>query len=110
MRSYAGADRVVHAKDKKTEISEQEKTRTPFSARTGLSALDECLDGFRRGQLVIVSGPPKNGKTLLCQNLSSRFTKQGHRCAWFEYELNYEEFLAKFPEGEIDFHLPNYMA
>ena len=109
LKNYKGFDRVVLAKDKMVEVAEDKLTRQPFTAKMGLPILDDCTDGFRRGQLVIVSGPPKNGKTLLCQNFTKKFTEQEHRCLWFEYELGAEEFLEKFPPDSLDFYLPNQM-
>lgn len=110
LREYQGPDRDIHAPLKHEEILAEMANRPPFSAKMGLPDLDTCTDGFRLGQLIVVSGPPKNGKTLLCQNLTTRFTEQGHRCLWLEYELNYEEFLAKFPAGQLDFYIPRIMA
>lgn len=110
LKEYAGPDRDSHAQEVSDVIAENALNRPKFSASMGLPALDRCVDGFRPGQLIIVSGPPKNGKTLLCQNLTTRFTDQGHRCLWFEYELNYEEFLAKFTRGTLDFYLPRIMG
>ncbi len=107
LKDYQGPDRVVESQEKWETVLEDKNNRPAFSASMGLPTLDTCTDGFRLGQLVIVSGPPKNGKTLLCQNLTSRFTNQKHRCVWFEYELNYEEFLGKFKKEDLDFYIPN---
>jgi replicative DNA helicase len=109
LKNYQGPDRVVHATELAERYAEERKNRPPFSATTGLPTIDACLDGFRKGQLVVVSGPPKNGKTLLCQTFTTRFTEQNHKCLWLEYELSGEEFLMKFPDGKLDFHLPNEM-
>ena len=62
LKAYLGADRVVLAEEKRVELDELRRTRPPFHAKTGISGLDECVDGFRRGQLIVVSGPPKQGK------------------------------------------------
>ena len=109
LKNYKGFDRVVLAKDKFAEIAEEKQYRQPWKAEMKLPILDQCADGFRRGQLVVVSGPPKNGKTLLCQNFTTKFTEQEHKCLWFEYELGAEEFLEKFPADGLDFYLPNQM-
>lgn len=109
LKNYTGSDRVIYAEDKKAEIEMEKKLRPAFSARTGIPMLDECVDGFRRGQLVVVSGPPKHGKTGLCQTFTIRFTEQGHKCLWFSYELGYEELFEKFPMDKLDFYLPNQL-
>lgn len=106
---YSGIDRVILAEDKKAEIAEERKNRAPFRAMMGIKGLDDCADGFRLGQLIVISGPPKNGKTQWCQTLTKRFTQQEHRCLWFSYELGYEELFEKFPMDTLDFYVPNYM-
>lgn len=109
LETYEGQDRVVLASDKLLEIQEQKKNRPHFSAKTEIPALDECTDGFRKGQLIIVSGPPKHGKTAFCQTLTKRFDKQGHKIVWFSYELGYEELFEKFPMENLSFYVPNYV-
>lgn len=109
---YHGPDKVILADEKFAEVKEQAANRPTFHAGTGIPALEECTDGFRLGQLVVVSGPPKNGKTLLCQNFTMRFQTENHKCLWLEYELGYEEFFEKFPKLKreaFDFYVPNVM-
>src|SRR3990167_10948743 len=64
LENCQGKDRIVLAEEKKAEILLERANRPPFMAKTGIPGLDECVDGFRKGQLVIVSGPPKHGKCL----------------------------------------------
>lgn len=109
LKNYTGDDRVIHAEEKRAEIEELKRTRPAFSAMTGIPMLDACMDGFRRGQLIVVSGPPKHGKTALCQTFTRRFTDQGLRCTWFSYEVGMEEMFEKFPMDKMDFYIPNYL-
>lgn len=109
LREYEGVDRVVLAEEKRAEIEEEKKTRPMFRVKTGIPLLDECVDGFRKGQLVIVSGPPKHGKTTLCQTFTKKFDEQGHKTMWFSYELGYEELFEKFPMKYLNFYVPNYL-
>lgn len=109
LSTYEGQDRVILAQDKWEEIKEQSKNRPAFSAKTEIPMLDECVDGFRKGQLVVVSGPPKHGKSSFCQTLTKRFDQQGHKIVWFSYELGYEELFEKFPMENLSFYVPNYM-
>jgi len=110
LKIYAGADRVVHAEDKRKELEELKKTRPKFAAMTGIEALDSCLDGFRKGWVVVVSGPPKQGKTLFCQGLTKKFADQNLKSLWFSYELGYEELFEKFPMDKLEFYVPNHLA
>lgn len=109
---YGGSDKVILADEKFDEIKSLRENRPAFHAGTGIPGLEDCTDGFRPGQLVIVSGPPKQGKTLLCQNFTMRFQTEGHKCLWLEWELGYEEFFEKFPKLKsltFDFYVPNTM-
>ena len=109
LKDYDGVDRVILAEEKKEEIEELKKNRPYFLAKTEIPMLDECVDGFRKGQLVIVSGPTKHGKTTFCQTLTKRFDEQGHKTLWFSYEVGYEELFEKFPMDNLSFYVPNYM-
>lgn len=112
LKTYKGEDRVIVAKDKLANIKQEALFRPPFKAVTGIPLLDECLDGFRLGQLIVISGPPKQGKSYLCQHFTMKFVDQGHQCLWLEYELGYEEFFERFPQHyqeKFDFLIPNYM-
>lgn len=109
LRVYEGSDRVILAEEKKEELKALQASRPVFSAKTMIPMLDDCVDGFRKGQLIIVSGPTKHGKTSLCQTFTKRFTDQGNRTLWFSYELGYEELFEKFPMEKLDFYLPNYL-
>lgn len=109
---YQGPDRVISADEKWASVKEESENRPAFQVKTSIPSLDDCIDGGRIGQLWIVSGPPKNGKTLLCQNFTMRFQEQSHKCLWLEYELGYEEFFEKFPKlssETFDFTVPNVM-
>jgi hypothetical protein len=50
------------------------------------------------GELVTISGPTKNGKTLLAQTLTVNFYKQKSPALWFTYEVPARQFLSQFPE------------
>lgn len=108
LKEYKGPDRVVYADDLFRELEEERKNIPPFIAKTGLVTLDETTEGFRKGQLIVLSGPPKNGKSQIAATFTSAFWKDS-RCLWFQFELAYYDFLSRFPvnpEGKIDFYIP----
>lgn len=109
LKKYKGDDLVIHAEIKKEEIEEERHSIPDFKATSDFPSLENCTEGFRKGQLVILSGPPKNGKTALCQTLTKQFVRGGARCLWFSYELGYRELFKKFPMDNLDFYVPNYM-
>lgn len=103
-------DKLVLAELKRQEIREAQKNIPKFRALSGIPSLDWCIEGFRKGQLVVVSGPPKNGKTAICTTFTKHFINQGFKCVWFSYELTYAEIFEKFPMESLDFYVPNYLA
>lgn len=109
LKLYKGNDRVVLASDKKKELDELSLFRPKFSVDMGFAELTDCIKHLGLGRLVVVSGPPKNGKTQLCQTLTKRFEEQGHKQLWFSYEVGYEELFSKFPMTNLNFYLPNYL-
>ncbi len=109
LKDYQGKDRIIYANDKWQEIQNEKQSRPPFRAMTGIPSLDSCVDGFRKGQLVVMSGPPKHGKSSMAQTFTKNFTDRGLKCLWFSYELGYEELFDKFPMEKMDFYVPNYM-
>ena len=110
LREYQGNDRIVLAEDKRKEIIEENKATVPFRGLTGFTFIDEATKGFRKGQLVVLSGPPKNGKTQICQTFTKKFCNDGMKVLWFSYELGYEELFEKFPMTNLDFYVPNYLS
>ncbi len=96
LREYQGRDRVVSS----FELAEilKNKPEPLFKINSGLPSLDNMTAGFCGGNLIIISGPTGNGKTLLAQTLTNYFAKKKHEPLWFSYELPPEELLSTFPE------------
>ena len=101
MKRYAGYDRVVQAKDIIAEMKED-----AGKLASGFDALDNYIDGFHAGQLVIVSGATGSGKTSFAQTLTHNFMSIGKQCLWFSYEVGMREFVRKMPEGIDTFYAP----
>jgi len=70
-----------------------------------MPTLDRYCDGFRDGELIVISGPTKHGKTLLAQSLTLVFVKQQEFPLWFTYEVPARQFLSQFPDLPL-FYLP----
>jgi hypothetical protein len=63
-----------------------------------IPSLDSAIEDFRDGELIVISGPTKNGKTLLAQTLTANFVKQQYFPLWFSYEVPARQFLSQFPD------------
>jgi replicative DNA helicase len=70
-----------------------------------INGFDQACQGFRDGELIIISGPTKMGKTLLAQTLTANFCKQKEISGWFSYEVPARQFLEQFPELPL-FYMP----
>ena len=105
-------DKIITIEEKIEEIKERAKNRPAFKASVGIAALDSCLDGFRKGQIVVIGGAPKHGKTSLGLSFTKSFVEEGHKVLWFEFEVSEEEFTEKIPPsiiGKFQFFLPKHL-
>ena len=106
LSQYEGEDKVISSYEMKALLDDQKQPEVHFFS--GIPSLDKYTGGFRGGQLIIISGYTKHGKTLLAQTLCHNFLKQQIYSLWFSYELMPKEFLEKFPELPL-FYLPQKM-
>jgi replicative DNA helicase len=73
------------------KISDAEKDWGKVSGlSTGFPSLDAAIGGLKRGELILIGGKPKNGKTALAQNIATQVAKQ-HRVLFITLELLAEQ-------------------
>ena len=80
-----------------------------WCARPKFTALAQFIEGFYGGELTVLTGPTKNGKTLLAQTLTHHFAQDNIKCLWFSYEVPARQFLAQFGEDLPLFWLPDQL-
>jgi predicted ATP-dependent serine protease len=68
-----------------------------FNVRCGIPGIDDAMGGFQDGELIVVSGETKMGKTLLCQSISVGFARGQYFPLWFSFEVPARHFLDRFP-------------
>jgi archaellum biogenesis ATPase FlaH len=93
---YEGEDKVISSHEMSVIL--KEKPQSIINIKSYIPSLDAAIDGFREGELIVISGPTKNGKTLLGQSLTSAFIRQQYYPLWFSYEVPVRQFLNSFPE------------
>lgn len=93
LKDYRGDDQIVTSYDLQ-EILKQEVPLKVFNSK--IPSLDTAIEGFEPGELIVISGPRKSGKTLLAQSLTQSFIDQEVRSLWFSYELTPRQFLSRF--------------
>lgn len=100
LSKYDKEDRVISSYEMTAEL---EKQKPVFTIKSGIPFLDEHLQGFQGGELIVVSGVTKHGKTTFCRTLTDGFVKQKEFPLWIQYELPARQFLASYPEVPLIF-------
>jgi replicative DNA helicase len=91
---YDGEDRVVSAHEMALKFTE--KDQFTINVKSGIPSLDYYCEGFRDGELITISGPTKQGKTLLAQSFTHNFSKLHHPPLWFSFEVPAKQFINQF--------------
>lgn len=105
---YEGDDRIISSHELQEELIEERKKQR-LKIKTNIPRLDEILDGFREGNLIVVSAPTKQGKTTLCQTFTIEFAKDKVQTLWFSYEVPLCEFMEKFQDNIPLFYIPKQL-
>jgi len=67
------------------------------------TVLNQAVDGFQEGELYVIGGPTKSGKTLLLQSLTYAISQLDVGCLWFSYEMPTRQFIESFPDDMFPF-------
>jgi len=103
LKEYDGPDKVITSHEMSLLLAEE--TSSWIAVKSRMPTLDRYCDGFRDGELIVISGPTKHGKTLLAQSLTLAFVKQQEFPLWFTFEVPARQFLSQFPDLPL-FYLP----
>src|SRR3990167_8277354 len=106
LESYASEDKVISFGELLEEINAGRALNANVKFYAKIPALDALTDGFRMGQLNVLSAPTGNGKTAFLQDLTRTFTDQGVPCLWFSYEMPPAELGERFGDSVPKFYLP----
>ena len=102
--NYVGDDKVITSHELQARLDAVKKS--PYiCVKTGINGIDAAIESAQDGELYIISGPTKNGKTLLAQTFTKNFSNAGEYCTWFSYEVPGRQFLSQFPLLPM-FYLP----
>jgi predicted ATP-dependent serine protease len=96
LANYNGPDKVISSHEMKASLEMKKASMIHVNSR--IPTLDSLTGGFQDGELITISGPTKNGKTLLAQTLTVNFASQNKPSLWFTYEVPARQFLSQFPE------------
>lgn len=96
LNDYDGDDKVISSHEMRLILSKDEATSV--NVMSNIPGIDDACEGFRGGELIAISGPTKNGKTLLAQTFTVSFAKQFFYPLWFSFEVPARQFLSQFSD------------
>jgi len=100
---YDGPDRVVSS----IEMAEIFKNRPPLPKhKTGIFSLDQAIDGFEAGEVIVISGPTGHGKTLLCDAIMTNLRKESKFSLFFTFEVSPQKVILNHNTPDSVIFLP----
>lgn len=96
LKEYSGDDQIISSHEMDPKL--KESPDSIIRVKSFIPSLDTAIEDFRDGELIVISGATKMGKTLLAQTLTMNFEKQQHFSLWFSFEVPARQFLSQFPE------------
>lgn len=79
------------------EASQERRQRgEDLGLLTGFKRIDEITKGFKGGQLIVVAGRAKMGKTIWCCNLTLSCLKQRKAALYYSFEMRPDELADRF--------------
>ena len=106
LKEYNGDVRCVTSYEMLDILHARKATTDVVRLRSGLPRLDSLLTSFDGGELTVISGFTKHGKTLFAQTLTQNFSDESHKALWFSFEIPAEQFLKQFDDPLPLFILP----
>lgn len=98
---------IISSHEMVLRLKAQGEERPLVNVRSKLPTLDRVIENFHDGELIAVSGPTKNGKTLLCQSFTKSFAEQQYYSLWFSYEVTPRGFINGFDSVDMPlFYMP----
>ena len=97
-------DEIISSKEMSLWLEEEKENI--IDLRTTIPDLDKAVDGFKEGEVIIISGPTKNGKTLLAQTLTKEFADKNYHSLWFSFEVPSKQFMKQFGKDLPLFYIP----
>jgi len=91
---YSDEDQVISSYEMQLKL--KDKPESLVVVKSFIPSVDKYTEGFRDGELTVISGPTKGGKTLLAQSLTIAFAKQQYTPLWFSFEVPAKQFLSQF--------------
>ena len=92
---------IISSYEMREYIREQGEYKPLVNVYSKIPSLDRAIENFHDGELIAISGPTKNGKTLFAQTLTKNFSEQQYFSLWFSYEVTPRGFINCFDEKDL---------
>lgn len=103
LRNYNGLDRVVSS----VTMGALLDALPPVTKNvTGLAGLDEAIEGFEAGELIVISGPTSMGKTLLCSTIARNLNDGNKYALFFSFEVTPRKLIEEYRGANRVIYLP----
>lgn len=96
MKMYEGDDEIIDSESYLSAMARLRGDTSILKVMSGFGSLDAITEGFWEGNVIVVSGPTKEGKTTFCQSLTINFTEQKIACLWFPFDTPGDELISRF--------------
>ncbi len=106
IKKYDGEYRIESNYHVLDHLHEQKTNEVENKLKSLIPRLDFFIDGFFGGELTVISGQTKNGKTLFAQTLTEAFARQEKKSLWFTFEVPAWQFLHQFSDPMPYFLMP----
>lgn len=106
LKNYHGEDEIIISNEMLDLLHAKLGETHPFELIPGFIGLDFSIRHFLGGELIVISGPTKHGKTLLAQTFTRNFSNQDHMGLWLTYEVPAHQFLQQFGDQLPVFSMP----
>lgn len=106
---YEGDDELIDTKTYLEAMAKLRGNEEMFKIFSGLPELDALTEGFWEGNVIVVSGPTKEGKTTLCQTITINLSNEKIPCTWMPFDTPGEELIKRFNDP-VEFYLPRRNA
>lgn len=109
MSIYAGDDEIISSTDYIAAMARLRGNSDILKIMSGFPSLDAITEGFWEGNVVVISGPTKEGKTTLCQSFTINMEPQQILSLWFPFDTPGEELILRFTNPPL-MYLPRKNA
>lgn len=98
-------DRVVSMSIARAQAEREGRPFDGGGTKLGFRAVDNILGGIHRGNMVVLVGMPKMGKTAFARGATLDIARRGHTVIFYTYEMSKEELLMMFicAESGVDY-------